>query len=39
MTTYHYIAFGMFGVLVLIDHFGRGHRLAEVPHWRLLGTI
>jgi sterol desaturase/sphingolipid hydroxylase (fatty acid hydroxylase superfamily) len=39
MTTYHYIAFSMFGVLVLIDHFGRGHRLAEVPHWRLLGTV
>jgi sterol desaturase/sphingolipid hydroxylase (fatty acid hydroxylase superfamily) len=29
----------MFALLALLDHFGRGHRLAAVPHWRLLGTI
>lgn len=39
MTTYHYIAFGMFALLALIDHFGRGHKLAAVANWRLLGTI
>lgn len=39
MTTYHYIAFSMFGVLALIDYFGRGHKLAAVANWRLLGTI
>lgn len=39
MGTYHYIALSMFVVLALLDHFGRGHRLAEVSNWRLLGTI
>jgi hypothetical protein len=39
VNTYHYIALSMFALLALLDHFGRGHRLAAVPHWRLLGTI
>ncbi|MFM5930780.1 MAG: sterol desaturase family protein [Novosphingobium sp.] len=39
MGTYHYIALGMFAVLAVLDHFGRGHRLESVPYWRLLGTL
>ena len=37
MGTYHYIAFAMFAVLAVLDHFGRGHRLDDVRFWPLLG--
>jgi sterol desaturase/sphingolipid hydroxylase (fatty acid hydroxylase superfamily) len=37
MGPYHYIALSMFAVLAVLDHFGRGHRLASVPYWPLLG--
>ncbi len=39
MGTYHYIALSMFVLLALLDFVGRGHQLAKVPGWHLLGTL
>lgn len=39
MSTYHYIALGMFIILALLDYIGRGSRLDDVPGWRLRGTV
>lgn len=39
MNTYHYIVLAMFVGFALLDHFGRGHRLAPVRYWRTMGAV
>ncbi|PLK26125.1 sterol desaturase family protein [Novosphingobium sp. TH158] len=39
MNQYHYVVIVLFAIFVLLDHFGKGHRLDDVPYWRAMGVF